>query len=74
MVAIFPTCLINSIEHQEVDTVNIPGTFIQSDIYGETVHMKLEGKMEDLLTKLYQKLYCKYVTNEKLTTILYVEL
>ena len=47
---------------------------MQADMEGETVHMKLEGKMADLLTKLEPKLYQKYVTNEKGRTVLYVEL
>ena len=54
--------------------VDTPGAFIQADMEGETVHMKLEGKMAELLTKLDPKLYRKYVTNEKGITILYVEL
>ena len=52
-------------EHQEVATVEIPGVFVQSDMEGEIVHMKLEVKMADLLTKLGPKLYRKYVANEK---------
>ena len=41
---------------------------------GETVHMKLEGKMAELLTNLDPKLYRKYATNEKGRTVLHVEL
>ena len=47
---------------------------MQADMEGETEHMKLEGKMAELLTKLDPKLYRKYVTNEKGKTVLYVEL
>ena len=57
-----------------METVNIPGAFIQSDMKFETVHMKLEGKMAYLLKKLDPKLYRKYITNEKGTTVLYVDL
>ena len=55
-------------------TVDIPGAFMQADTEAEKVHMKLEGKMADLLTKLDLKLYRKYVTNKKVRTVLYVEL
>ena len=72
--ALLLTCLINATEHREVATVDIPVAFMQADMEGETVHMKLEGKMADLLTKLEPKLYQKYVTNEKGRTVLYVEL
>ena len=36
--------------------------------------MKLEGGILDLLTKLDPKMYRKYVTNEKVRTILYMGL
>ena len=52
-------------ERQNVATVDIPGAFMQADMEGETVHMKLEGKVSELLAKLDPKLYQKYVTNEK---------
>ena len=74
MEALFLTCLINAPEHQKVATVDIPGAFIQADMEGKTVHMKLEGKMAELLTKLDPKLYQKYATNEKGRTVLYVYL
>ena len=47
---------------------------MQADMEGEIVHIKLEGKMAELLTKLDPKLYRKYATNEKGSTFLYVEL
>ena len=41
---------------------------------GEKLHMKLEGKTSELLTKIEPKIYWKYVTNKKGRTFLYVEL
>ena len=52
-------------DHRKVATFNIPGAFIQADMEGETVHMKLDGKMAELLKKLDPKLYQKYTTNKK---------
>ena len=72
--ALFLTCLINAMEHRKVATVDIPGEFMQADMEGETVYMKLEGKMSELLKKLDPKLYRKSVTNKKGRTVLYVEL
>ena len=72
--ALFLTCLINIMEHQKVETVDMPGAFMQADMEGETVHMKLEGKMLELLTKLDQKKYRKYVMKEKGRMVLYLEL
>ena len=72
--ALFLTCLINAMEHQKVATVDIPGAFMQAYMEGETVNMKLEGKMAELLTKIDPNQYRKYVTNERGITLLYVEL
>ena len=47
---------------------------MQADREGETVHMKMEGKMADLLKKIDAKMYSIYVTNEKVRTFLYMEL
>ena len=41
---------------------------------GDTLHMKLEGKMAELLKKPDPTLNRKYVTNEKGRTVLNVEL
>ena len=40
----------------------------------DIVHMKLEGKMAELLVKVDPKMYRKYVQMEKGKTVLYVEL
>ena len=55
-------------------TVDIDRALMQVEMEDETVHIKLEGEMADLLTKLNPKLYRKYVTNEKGGTVIYVEL
>jgi hypothetical protein len=39
-------------------TVDIPGAFIQADME-DLVHMKVEGKMAELLVKLDPELYMK---------------
>jgi hypothetical protein len=40
--------------------VDIPGTFMQADM-DETVHVKLEGKMAELLVMIDPKLFRKHV-------------
>ena len=50
-------------DHQNVPTVDIRGTVMEIDMESEIVHMKLEGKMTELLAKLVPKLYHKYMTN-----------
>ena len=53
-----------------MDTVDITTAFMQANMEGETVHMKMEGKKVDILTKLDPKLYCKYITMEKVILVL----
>eukprot|EP00957_Ditylum_brightwellii_P122176 9316938-Ditylum_brightwellii.AAC.1 len=40
----------------------------------EVVHMKIEGTMAELLTKLDPKMYQRYLRNEKCKPVLYVQL
>ncbi len=67
------SCLIDAKEHRDVATVDIPGAFMQADME-DIVHMKLEGKMDELLLKLDPKLYRKYVQTQNGKQVLYVEL
>ena len=65
--------VIDAMEGRDVATVDIPNAFMQADM-DDMVHMKLEGKMAELLVKINPKLYRKYVQVEKGKTVLYVEL
>ena len=49
-------------------------TDIANIMEGETVHIKMEGKMVDILKKLDIKLYCKYITTDNVRPVLYVDL
>ena len=66
-------CTIDAKENRDVGIVDIPNAFMQVDI-DDTVHMKLEGKMTELLVKIDPKLYRPYVLIENGKTALYVEL
>ena len=48
------SCVIDAKEGRDVATVDIPGVFMQADME-DTVHMKLEGKMAELLVRIDQK-------------------
>ena len=54
---LFLTFLVHTMEHRKVVTVDIPGAFMQADMEGETVHMKLEGKIAELLENLDPNIY-----------------
>jgi hypothetical protein len=67
------SCIIDAMERRDIATVDIPGAFMQADM-DETVHVKLEGKMAELLVMIDPKLYRKHVRIEMGEHILYVEL
>jgi hypothetical protein len=61
--SVMPSCLIDAKEHRYVTTVDIPGAFMQANME-DLVHMKLEGKMAELLVNLDPELYRKHVQME----------
>jgi hypothetical protein len=67
------SCTIDAKENRDIAIVDIPNAFMQVDM-DETVRMKLEGKMAELLVKIDPKLYRPYVMNENGKSVLYVEL
>ena len=67
------SCVIDAKERRDVATVDIPGAFMQGD-QDETVHMRLERTLAELLTKYDPKLYRQYVVTENNKPVLYVEL
>ena len=71
--AIFLTLVINAQEHQQVMTIDIPGTFMQVNI-DELIHVQLEGPMAELLTRVDPAKYCMYMSKENGKQVLYIEL
>jgi len=71
--AVMLSCVIDAMEKRDVATVDIPGAFMQADM-DDTVHMKLEGKMAELLVRIDPMLYRKHVQLERGKQVLYVEL
>ena len=67
------SCTIDTKEGRDVATVDILGDFMQADM-DETVHVRLEGTMTELLIKIDPKLDRQYVHNERGKTVLYMEL
>ena len=65
-------CVIDAKECRDVATVDIPGAFMQGD-QDETMHMRLEGTLAELLTKCDPKFYRQYVITENNKPVLYVE-
>lgn len=68
------TCLIDAMENRDIATVDIPGAFMQSYLEGNDLHMKLEGKMVDILAKLNPAHYTKYARVINGKKMMYVKL
>jgi hypothetical protein len=64
---------IDAMEERDVATVDIPGAFMQADI-DEVVHVRFEGEIAKMLVRVDPNLYRKYVRDENVKSVLYVEL
>ena len=67
------SCVIDVKERRQVITADIPGAFMQVDI-DEVVHVRLDGALVELLTKVDPKLYTKFVCTERGKPVIYVVL
>ena len=57
--AVFITSVIDANEERDVATVDVPGAFMQADM-DDIVHMRLDGKMAELLVEISPKTYNKF--------------
>ena len=71
--AIILTSMIEAQENRDVVVADIPNAFIQTDMEGDTVFMKLTGKAAEILVQTAPELYRKYITIENGRVVLYVE-
>ena len=73
--SIMLSCTIDAKEERDVGVVDLPAAFMQVETEGEKRdHMKLEGKMAELMVRIDPKLYRKYIQIESGRQVLYVEL
>ena len=54
--------------------VDIPNVFVQTEMEGDRVIMKMRGKLAELLVKISLEVYRNFVTIDWGQTVLYVEL
>jgi hypothetical protein len=71
--SLFLSCAIDAKEGRKVVTCDIPGAFMQTDI-DEIIHVRLEGPLAKLLTKVDPELYTKYLMKEGHKDVMYVKL
>jgi hypothetical protein len=72
--AVFLMAFIDAIENRDVAVVDIPGAFMQVDLDDETIHVRLTGKMVELLLEIDHELYESYLVCERGEMVMYVEL
>ena len=70
---VFLTAVVDAWESQKVVVLDVPGAFMQVDL-DKLVHVQFEGEMVDKLLEIDQDLYGSYITEEKGTKVMYVEL
>jgi hypothetical protein len=71
---VFLTAVIDALESREVAIMDIPGAFMQVDLNDKMIHVRLTGKMVDLLLKIDQELYKPYLVQERGELTMYVKL
>ena len=54
--------------------MDIPNAFIQTEQTGEAVHMKIWGKLAEILADMFPEVYKLYIVIEKGQMTLYVKL
>jgi hypothetical protein len=59
--AVFLTAIINALENRDIAVVNIPGAFMQVNLDNEMIHIRLTGKMVELLLEIDHELYKPYL-------------
>jgi hypothetical protein len=64
MESAFLTSVIATKENQEVETIDIPGAFIQADMDEPLVHVQLDGPVVELLAQIEPRLYRKFIIAE----------
>ena len=71
--AVFLTAMIDAWENRKVAVLDVPGAFMQVDMY-ELVHVRFEGEMVDKFLEIDHDLYASYVSEENVKKVMYVEL
>ena len=63
--SILLTAVINAKEIRDTIVMDIPNAFIQTEQTGETVHMKIWGKLAEILADMFPDVYISYIVIEK---------
>ncbi len=62
---VFLMAVIDALENHDVAVINIPSAFMQVNLDDETIHVRLTGKMVELLLEINHELYEPYLVQEQ---------
>jgi hypothetical protein len=65
--------VIDALEGREVGVVDLPGAFMQAEM-DELMHMKVTGRMADLMSELAPTKYSPFLTRERGESVPFVRL
>lgn len=66
--------IIAAKERWRVTVIDVPGSYLPTDLRGGEVLVKFEGRMAELLEMIDPKMYCKHIVVKKGKKVLYEEL
>lgn len=70
--SIFITAAIEAYERRDVATTDLPSAYLHAE-NNKTLHMRLQGRLAELMGRVEPTLYCKYISkNNKGELVLYV--
>jgi hypothetical protein len=72
--AVFLTAVINALENRDVAVIDIPGAFMQVNLDDKTIHVRLTGKMVELLLEIDREMYEPYLVRDEGEVIMCVKL
>lgn len=72
--AVFLIIMVAAKEERDVAIVDIPGAFLHTKLEGETVIVRFDGRMAEILAVIDPKLYLPHITMENGKPVLYGEL
>jgi hypothetical protein len=70
------TGVIKANQQHDIMTGDIPNAFVQTDIdrSGEKIIMKIRGELMEILVEVSPEIYSTYVVQEKVQSVLYVQM
>lgn len=72
--SLFITVSIAAKEERDIAVMDIPGAFLQTDLEENNIHIKLQGRMAELLAMIDPSLYREHIIIERGRPVLYLKL